>query len=156
MGQLDLFAILTKVHIRHANGLVVGVLESHQPRTHFLNDDVDLRLGEWSFLDDSVLELFLQVNQYEVVSDVQLHVGEEELLLLEFADDSEAEDVLLRAAVSVDLVQDLFALLVLFFVEPFLGQGNVVPQGRHSLKMFFLLRRVKHILGDVQVGLGHV
>jgi len=59
MGDLYLLAILTKVHISHANGFIVGVFQSNEPRANLLHDDVDFRLSKLTFLDDSVLKLFL-------------------------------------------------------------------------------------------------
>lgn len=107
-------------------------------------------------MDDPVLELLLQINQNEVVSDVQLHVGEQELLLLQLADYCKAQHILLRATVPTDLIQDLFTLFVLLFGQSFFRKRHIMPQRRDSIKVFLFLRAVKYVFGDVKAWLLHV
>jgi hypothetical protein len=107
-------------------------------------------------LDDSVLELLFEIDQNEVVSDVQLHVRENELLLLQLADYREAQHILLGSTVPANLFQHLFTLFVLLLRQSFLRQRHIMPQGRYSIKVFLLLRAVKYVFGDVEVRLLHV
>lgn len=115
MSHFDFLSILAEVNKSHTDRFVICVFQSHQPRASFFHDNVDLRLSETLFMYDSVFELFFQIYENEVISNIELHVSKYKLLFFKLANDSKSKNVLLWTTVSVDFVENLFALFVLPF-----------------------------------------